>query len=345
MKLGRTRIVGLVLAVSLVAHAFGQLQGRVEEHSFFGPVLGNTVYFNIYLPEGYDAGTLRYPVIYFLHGLDGSQGGPSNIVVPQAFENARAAGVIGPVIIVFPNGYLNSLWADSYDGAKPAETDVVAQLIPHVDSHFRTLTSPTFRVMTGFSMGGFGAPKFYAKFPELFTAAVAFDGSLADWETLLRVRPDWAAELFNNDEAYFDQYSPYFWGATNAAELSPRVDLRLVVGANPPANRQYRDFLATYSVSVAYVETGCPHDMNCLLAAQGMNTAAFIAARLGARSNLCPADLNRDGVVDLTDLTTLLANFGRNDAPQPAEGNIDGNAAINLLDLAHLLSDFGQTCP
>lgn len=274
------RLTAFFLATFVVAPALAQLDGRVEQHAFVGPVLGNTVLFNIYLPKGYDTGTERYPVVYFLHGMNGSQGGPSNTVVPQSYEDARAAGIIGPVIVVFPNGYLNSLWADSIDGTKPAETDIVQQLIPHVDANFRTLACASSRVVTGFSMGGFGAPKFLTKFPELFGACVAYDGSFADWDILVSVRPDLAANLFGNDEAYFDQFSPWYWSTVNAPVLAPRNDLRLVVAEGVDSNRRFRDHLAALGISTDYVETGCPHDMNCMLAAQGMNSAAFIAARL-----------------------------------------------------------------
>jgi hypothetical protein len=56
----------------------------------------------------------------------------------------------------------------------------------------------------------------------------------------------------------------------------------------------------------------------------------------------CPGDLNNDGVVDLSDLATLLAHFGA--AGGPADGDIDGNGVVDLADLAALLGNFGTTC-
>ncbi len=264
--------------------ALAQLQGHVEQHAFVGPILGNTVPFNIYLPAGYDTSTARYPVIYFLHGLGGSQGGPSNTTVPLSYESALAAGIIGPVIVVFPSGYEDSMWADSFNGAKPAETDVIRQLIPHVDANFRTLACPSQRVITGFSMGGYGAPEYYAKFPHLFTAAIAYDGSIATWGTFLAIRPDLAANIFGGSEAYFDQYSPWHWSTANANLLASRSDFRMVTAAQVNSNRMFRDHLVALGIPVNMVETGCPHDMDCMLALQGMNSAAFIAARLGSAS-------------------------------------------------------------
>ncbi len=57
----------------------------------------------------------------------------------------------------------------------------------------------------------------------------------------------------------------------------------------------------------------------------------------------CP-DLDGDGMVGLSDLATLLSNFGQTPATA-FEGDIDGNDAIDISDLAELLASFGATCP
>src|SRR5436190_20322685 len=123
-------LVIIALGVSSNAVRAQSLLGHVESRTFIGPVTGLSVNFNIYLPAGYDQSTARYPVIYHLHGITGNQGGQQNTTVPASFEAAKAQGIIGPVIVVFPNGYSDSWWADSVDGVKPADTDVVQQLIP-----------------------------------------------------------------------------------------------------------------------------------------------------------------------------------------------------------------------
>lgn len=56
-----------------------------------------------------------------------------------------------------------------------------------------------------------------------------------------------------------------------------------------------------------------------------------------------PGDLNGDCVVDLTDLGTMLANFGLS-GQSYEDGDIDGNGTIDLGDLGVLLSNYGQTC-
>jgi len=51
-------------------------------------------------------------------------------------------------------------------------------------------------------------------------------------------------------------------------------------------------------------------------------------------------DLDGDGCVDLTDLATLLSNFGLTGVG-PEDGDIDGDGDVDLADLAVLLANFG----
>jgi S-formylglutathione hydrolase FrmB len=157
-------LCGVLGCAVACAGAFAQpLRGRVEQRSVQAPD-GHVVAFNVYLPEGYDGSTQRYPVIYHLHGLGGGPAS-SNLSVPRSFETAQTAGTFGPVIVVFPNSYEDAWWADSVNSAKPAESDVLDVLMPHVDATLRTIPTPGARAVQGFSMGGFGATKFYSKFP------------------------------------------------------------------------------------------------------------------------------------------------------------------------------------
>jgi hypothetical protein len=59
----------------------------------------------------------------------------------------------------------------------------------------------------------------------------------------------------------------------------------------------------------------------------------------------CPGDVDGDGDVDLSDLATLLANFGVSGGATPEQGDLDGDEDVDLSDLAALLANFGATCP
>lgn len=60
----------------------------------------------------------------------------------------------------------------------------------------------------------------------------------------------------------------------------------------------------------------------------------------------CPGDTNGDGVVNFTDITTVLANFG---STGPADclsaGDANGDGVVNFTDVTVVLANFGSTCP
>ena len=56
-----------------------------------------------------------------------------------------------------------------------------------------------------------------------------------------------------------------------------------------------------------------------------------------------PGDINRDGPVDMSDLSILLGNFGRGQS-FPFHGDVDWNGRVDLQDLGLLLASFGTTC-
>lgn len=76
--------------------------------------------------------------------------------------------------------------------------------------------------------------------------------------------------------------------------------------------------------------------------AAGGVPAGRIAAWVGYNTD-CIGDVNFDGVIDLTDLATLLSNFGSAPA-KPIEGDLDDDDDVDLSDLAVLLSNFGIAC-
>ncbi|GMU81953.1 MAG: hypothetical protein AMXMBFR47_18240 [Planctomycetota bacterium] len=57
-----------------------------------------------------------------------------------------------------------------------------------------------------------------------------------------------------------------------------------------------------------------------------------------------PGDLNDDGDIDISDLASLLANFGTASGATWPDGDLDADGAVTLTDLAILLSNFGSAC-
>jgi putative tributyrin esterase len=160
-----------VLALVLGGAALGKDYETVE---ITAPRLGGmTVGFNIILPRDYATSSRRYPVLYLLHGYTDHY--PAWVSYTRLTQYARGY----EQIIVMPEGD-NGFYTNSYADPKLAWEDfLILDLIPYVDSHYRTVASRQGRSIAGLSMGGYGAIKLALKYPHLFSAAAGLSGALA----------------------------------------------------------------------------------------------------------------------------------------------------------------------
>lgn len=197
----------------------------VRQVSFESRAYGGPRRFGLWLPPGYDAGTDRYPVLYWLHGKGGD---PSRSVhLARHLANAIDRGLSPPMLMVFPDGDNDSFYADSPDGRSPAETMLISDLIPFVDREYRTIAERAHRHIEGFSMGGFGALKLAAKHPHLFASVVAYGAPRLDAD-LGMGGADRAilAQRFGGDIEAFRRETPVWWFTRNRQQL---LDLGLRV--------------------------------------------------------------------------------------------------------------------
>ena len=154
---------------------------RHETVPFESRLVGAALPYNVILPADYRteaARQRRYPVLYLLHGLSGS----ANDWVSERARLAEHAARY-PFIVVVPEGR-NAWYTDSATApAEKFESYVVRELIPDVDTRFRTLASREGRAVAGLSMGGYGSLKFGLKYPSLFAFAGSMSGALgaASW--------------------------------------------------------------------------------------------------------------------------------------------------------------------
>ena len=145
--------------------------------------LNRSINYAVLLPDNYTDESLRFPVVYLLHGFGDNekawyQGG--NI----SFYADRFADSIGSVIFVMPQGY-NNYWLDRYNGNYPYMQMLINELVPEVDRLFRTKPEAHQRAVMGYSMGGYGALMLAAKNPETFQTGVSLSMSFRTDEQYL----------------------------------------------------------------------------------------------------------------------------------------------------------------
>jgi enterochelin esterase-like enzyme len=148
----------------------------VTHHSYHSLLMKADIGYNIYLPPAYemDAGK-RFPVVYYLHGGNGNESAHLAEFAPLLHQ-AVAGKEIAPIIMVFVHGGWNEFYSDRTDGSRKMETSIITELIPHIDTTYRTVSARGGRGLFGFSMGGGGALKNAFKYPDRFCAVAAFSG-------------------------------------------------------------------------------------------------------------------------------------------------------------------------
>lgn len=147
--------------------------------------------YRVILPAKYDAGkTVRFPVVYLLHGLTGHFDNWADKTKLKDF----AAGY--GYIVVMAEGE-NGWYTDSASMPNDKyESYIVKELIPEIDKNFRTISDRNHRAVAGLSMGGYGSLKFGLKYPEMFALVGSFSGALgaASWTTKELGADNWIAK-------------------------------------------------------------------------------------------------------------------------------------------------------
>ena len=191
--------------------------------------------YSIYLPPDYAAAASgRYPVVYWLPGGGCNEEADSPSIAKGLLGGIDAAirsGKLPPLIFVVVNGGRYTRYYDSLDRSIMMETTVIRELIPHIDTTYRTVATPGGRAIQGGSMGGMGSLKFAFKYPELFSSAVAFCPAMLDAEANMERNPTLIPALFNGDKALFTKDSPAAMLVTNADKIRGRLAIKIVIGS------------------------------------------------------------------------------------------------------------------
>jgi len=111
----------------------------------------------VYTPPGYEKSTAIYPVLYLIHGggdtaISWSTVGRANDIVDNLIAEKKAL----PMIVVMPSGWTPSggqvMTADATKD--PFNDEMLKDIIPYIESHYRTRGTPETRALSGLSMGG-----------------------------------------------------------------------------------------------------------------------------------------------------------------------------------------------
>ncbi|HET9745097.1 MAG TPA: alpha/beta hydrolase-fold protein [Chitinophagaceae bacterium] len=158
--------------------------GHVQQILFPSPSTNTSRRAFVYTPPGYEKDTKKkYPVLYLQHGWGEDETawtnqGRANLIM----DNMIAEGKIKPFIIVMTYGMTNDIRPGGGGlrnfNIQPFQTVLLDELIPYVDTHFRTIADQKNRAMAGLSMGGFETRTITLARPEVFSYYGLFSGGV-----------------------------------------------------------------------------------------------------------------------------------------------------------------------
>jgi enterochelin esterase-like enzyme len=178
---------------------------------------------HVYTPPGYESSAVVYPVLYLLHGGGDDDSGWSTIGrAGFILDNLLAERKAVPFIVVMPNGSLpmpanlprftpGSPPSPEFRAAMEAVQkrfmeELLKEIIPYVEKHYRVKTGPENRAIAGLSMGGGQTLRVLTTHPDQFSYAAI-----------------WSAGLFRGYSAQWEERNAEFLG--NAEKVNASVKL------------------------------------------------------------------------------------------------------------------------
>jgi len=144
----------------------------VDTVDIYSPSMRKKIKCVVITPDAYKDKKLRFPVIYMLHGLTDSYA-----YWVQDIPNIKDAADRYKQILVCPDGGYDSWYFDSpIDSTRRYETHIYKEVIPYIDTHYRTLADRRHRAITGLSMGGHGSLYMALRHTNVFGAVGSTSG-------------------------------------------------------------------------------------------------------------------------------------------------------------------------
>ncbi len=256
---------------------------RVRHSTFKSPSMKIDVGYCIYLPSAYDSQrAMRFPVVYYLHGgRPGSEA--KSVALATMIDKAIEAERVPPMIYVFVNGgpvsHYNMRKIENGMGA-----DVfIKELIPHVDSTYRTIAKRSGRGLEGFSQGGRGTARLMFRHPNLFCSAAAGGGGHA---TEKRISEN---EGYESEQLRFD-IGDNTWDLARKYAKTKEDGLSVMIyvgtkGFNYENNLQYMKHLKSLKIPFEQIIVpDAPHSGKIIYQKQGDAIMRFHARNFGLLS-------------------------------------------------------------
>lgn len=194
-------------------------------------ILKREISYQVFLPADYNQGKDSFPVVYLLHGLGDHESSwyqGSRLY----YYTEKYSEQLSDIIYVMPEGF-NSYYVNRYNGRFNYMDMFTRELVPLIDSLFRTFPDPSQRAVMGYSMGGYGALILPSKNPDVFSISVPLSMSFRTDDQYLAepvsvFQYQWGSVFGGNEDNRFTEYflenSPFHYFSQEDPGLTIFID-------------------------------------------------------------------------------------------------------------------------
>ena len=311
----------------------------------------------VYLPAAYDAArhkNRRFATLYDLAGFTGSGLGHLNWRnfdenLPEKLDRLIAAKRMPPVIVVFPdcftklggNQYINSSAVGRYADYLNSE------LVPFIDSEFRTAPAAANRGCFGKSSGGFGAMRLGMAYPQIWGALANHSGDAcfdfvygAEWPAVLTHLQNFAKPTLRPGAQHIKQQTSPGHDDGRVQRFLAHIDSRPPNGENPPSSP---DVMALMLIAMAATYDPDPSSPNGFNLPYDLITGERIAVRWRTWLKQDPVNLVRSNQKRLSKLKGIYIDCGWRDQFHIHYGSRQLSLRLQEYGIKHRYEEFSGT--
>lgn len=277
MKLSIGLVFYLVLELFCHINLFAQDQNPIKNCQIPETNEHNEIRFGILLPPSYSK-EKEYPIIYYLHGLNGFYSGWQEQNIAEFFKTHTSNGDIPECILVFPDGK-EGFWCNHFDKDPLLEKEIFEFLIPYINQNYTV--DATKNIIMGWSAGGVGAMYFFARHPELFKAVISLDGAIITWEEFVSFQGE-KPQIINNSEYYYEFASPNEWIVRNKNIIKGKSEtsIFLIASLFKESHQSFLSVLKNQEIPFKYKELNCNHEFECVFSQTSNDLLFFLSKTL-----------------------------------------------------------------
>ena len=244
--------------------------GNLEKTWYDSPTLDLNRRMYVYTPPGYEESSKKYPVFYLLHGAGGDEDAWSSMGrACQIMDNLIDSGKAEPMIVVMTNGNATQAAASidypiaqsqgGFGSTGKFEQSIIDDIIPYIDSNYRTLTDRKNRAIAGLSMGG--AHTTYAALNNIdkFAWVGSFSGAFVLWPNARGESDTPGAQMLNLGAVENDIFPNLNSSVNSELDL-----LYIAIGKDDflyEANVQFKSWLNDQDINFVDIDTsGYAHE-------------------------------------------------------------------------------------